>query len=227
MTDGSPIQSRPTKAKPLTLAGIVFTGLGILLLCFSALFAWETTKMARRNALAAATEPLRMSVDLSTIGTYTGRLDQVTSHTCKQTLALEADFDRTSEESVTDRLAGLKGRLIIRTSGNQPVLDTHFDADTIFPTFDSTTNVLWNMGFRLTPFRRDAYEVELHVSEHAPAMKGKPQFIVSRYILCGIEQLQVTVAGGIAFIGFFLAFLCFLPVIRFLWGKRNQEKPAV
>ena len=83
------------------------------------------------------------------------------------------------------------------------------------------------MGFRLTPFRRDAYEVELHVSEPAPAMKGKPQFIVSRYILCGIEQLQVNVAGGIAFIGFFLAFLCFLPVIRFLWGKRNQEKPAV
>jgi len=227
VTDESHGQWRSAKAKQWTFAGSVLTGLGLLLLCFSASFAWEATKMARRNALAETAEPLRMSVDLSRIGTYTGRLDQVTSHTCKQSLVLEADLDKSSEESVGKALDGLKGRLIIKTPDNQPVLDTYIDADTIQPALDSTTNVLWTMGFQVRPFRRAAYTVDLIVTEPAAAMRGKPQFIVSRYILCGIEQLQVTVVGGIAFIGFVLSFLCFLPAIRFLRGKRHQEKPAV
>ena len=227
MTDGSPKQWRSARAKPWTWVGSVLTGLGILLLCFSASFAWEATKMARRNALAETAEPLRMSVDLSTIGTYTGRLDQVTSHTCKQSLALEADLDKSTEETVSKALAGLKGRLVVKTTGNMPVLDTYVDEDTIQTALDSTTNVLWTMGFQVRPFRRDAYTVDWVVTEPATAMRGKPQFIVSRYILCGIEQLQVTVVGGIAFIGFVLSFLCFLPAIRFFLGKRQQEKPAV
>ncbi len=227
MTDGSPKQWHSATAKPWTWVRTVFTGLGILLFCFSAFFAWEAAKMARLNALAETTEPLRMSVDLSTIGTYTGRLDQVTSHTCKQSLALEADLDKSSEESVRKALDGLKGRLIVKASGNQPILDTYVDADTIQLALDSTTNVLWNMGFQVRPFRRAAYTVDLVVTEPAPAMRDKPQFLVSRYLLCGLEQLQVTFTGGIAFIGFVLSFLCFLPAIRFLRGNRHQEKPAV
>ncbi len=227
MTDESPKQWRSTRAKPWTWVGTVVTGLGILFLWFGVDSAISAIKSNNRNTQAASAEPLRMTVDLATVGSYTGRLTQTTSHTCKQTVFLEADMDRSSEESLDRSLSGLKGRLRIRTPGNSPILESVFDSETLLATVASTTNLLWNLGLRITPFRRDIYDVELTVYQPAPAMRGKTQFLVSRYLLCGIEQLKVTVVGGIAFIGFVLSFLCFLPAIRFFLGKRHQEKPAV
>lgn len=226
MTDESPSQWRSTRARPWTFGTTVITGLGIVFLWFGLDAAVSAIKSNDRNTLAASAEPLRMAVDLATVGSYTGQLTQTTSHTCKQTVFLEADLDRSSEESLDRSLAGLKGRLRIRTPGNPPVLDSVFDSETVLPTVASTTNLLWNLGLRITPFRQDVYDVELTVDKPAPAMRDKPQFLVSRYLLCGIEQLKVTFAGGIAFIGFILAFLCFVPAIRFFLGKRHQEEPA-
>jgi hypothetical protein len=213
---------------------VIFLGLAICLLVFGIESIRSAIKYADKNRLAAHAEPLRMTVDLSRVATYTGSLHQVASHTCKQVLAFDGGLNQADNATLQTFLNGLRGRLVIARPSGETVLDRAFDSESFLATLSVSTNVPWMVGVPFSPFTQGDYLVKLAVDHEAPSMAGKEQHLISRYELCGLEDFTVRVFAGMATASLFLSSLCFYPAGRFMFlsiqtGRRialDQPKTA-
>jgi len=174
----------------------------------------DAFRLNGKNRAAAAAEPLSMPIDLSRPGLYTGEMRQSFSHTCKQVFWVEGDVSDAHATSLEASLLGLKGWLTVSSDSKGEVFSAPFDHETLVSTLNTASVLMWHPGIRRSPLAVGNYRIKLTVEHGSPGFAGKPQQLLSRYELCGIERLQVRFAGLFGGAALFLSVCLGVIVLR-------------
>ncbi len=149
----------------------------------------------RMDAAAAVAEPLRIAVDLSKPGTYQGSFEQQFRHTCQQQFRLEFTGAPTTEAGLATLLEGMKATLRVFQETGPDVFTATLDEESFVPALATAAAVTRSPGVRRMPFPGGMYQIALKVESPAPALSGKAQFLISRYELCGLEEMRTGILG--------------------------------
>jgi len=146
---------------------------------------WETAK------------PIDTVVDFSTPGELVAPFRQTCSSSHSEVIALRVPTAAIQGTTVTQLLQGVQARItVLQKGGTNTVESADLDLSWAGDSLDGAFPV-----FFVAPFRRGDYEARLTVTAGAPALRGVPQQLEGRYLLCGMEAMPAEIAkiGGIGF----------------------------
>ena len=178
-----------------TLWRIISAGVALCLLGLAAKCFVDAGKFRKQYAEWETARPLEAVVDLSTPGEFVAPFRQICSSSHSEVVALRVPPEALQGSTITQLLQGLSARLEILRRSDTTVVESaearlSWGADTI----DGAIPI-----FFVCPFGKGEYDARLTVTAGAPALKGIPQRLEGRYLLCGLEALPATIAkiGGI------------------------------
>ena len=170
---------------------------------------WNTDLQAWSHA-----EPVRLKVDLSRPGAWSGSFRQICPNPHEMKLLIVSTPPPASLESSCEVMKGLalhyemrdeEGGIVTGGEVSPDQMDWWtWPGETGCPTID------------VRPFRRGTYAFTLTVKNPAPAMAGHSQVVVARYGICGLEGLPGTIGMVIAIVCFSVASLIGICLYRSL-----------
>lgn len=168
-----------------TVAGVI--------LCFGANFFVDSVKLRREADEARIAEPIRLQVDLSKPGVYSGKLHQTFVNAHGNYLHIMLDRPLASRDEAAAIVAGLRGSLSIADMNGTVVCEDRFDASRIYgvPLVDREH---WVPAIEFGHFAKGDYMLKIVIVEGAPRLSGVPHAIVGHYALCGMEYVVSTIA---------------------------------
>jgi hypothetical protein len=209
--------------KRISPSRIVLACIGIASLSIGILLVFKAWSYRQQLDEWQVFEPIRMKVDLSQPGVYTGKFVQTFTGSHGQCLHLELDETFSSEKEMSELLRGFKCSVSITDEDANAVLDQDF-SDTDF--------VFWGMyggpkvpQLRLWRTALGEYDLKLLVIEGAPGLAGRRQVLVGRYLMCGMELMPVFVMGAGAFV--FINIGIAVGVILKCTGKKKRTEGPV
>lgn len=156
----------------------------------------DAKKLRRQFAEWEKAKPLDAVVDLSTPGEFVAPFRQTCSASHSEAVLLRVPPEALQATTITQLLNGLSARLEILRRSDTTVVESasaglSWGGDTIDGAFPI---------FSVSPFEKGEYDARLTVTAGAPALKGIPQRLEGRYLLCGMEAMPAAIADilGIA-----------------------------
>ncbi len=178
-----------------TIWRIISAGLALCLLGFAAKCFLDARKFRKQFEDWQTAKPIDAVVDLSTPGEIVVPFHQTCSSSHSEVIALRVPAAVLQGGSITQLLQGASARIeIFRKQDTNAVERAELDLSWTGDQIDGATPV-----FFVSPFRKGEYEAKVSVTAGAPGLRGVPQRLEGRYLLCGLEAMPAEVAtfGGI------------------------------
>ena len=172
----------------LTIVKVIACIIAIGLLITSGFFlhAGYVNNEILKDAIDA--EPIRIKVDVSKPGVYSGDFTQTFSSSHNEYVYIENPMKEINLES-------LRGTLEIKNLQGENVIEFNF-SDTSLPDYVPPTKDEYLVrSFR--PFAKGKYKLILTVDEPVKELENTEQYLVARYGMCGLETLSVYILNGI------------------------------
>jgi hypothetical protein len=147
-------------------------------------------------------EPIRLAVDLSKPGTFAGKLNHTFSDALDNCLAIVTESTQPSPESAQALAKGLSGRITLYGPQGDLVAKKSFGPE--LGCFSWNTGS-WTPIIDLGHFAEGVYDLKVTVDSGAPRLAGVPQWLVGRYVLCGIEGIPVEIYRFLGIVGCLLS----------------------
>ena len=183
------------------IAGII--GLGLLITSGFFLHAGYSYNKLIKDAIDA--EPIRMKIDISKPGVYSGDFKQSFSGGHSEYVYIESPIK-------TAVLEGLKGSLQVLNPQEEIVID--IDISENLETYYIPQSVADYPGWGFWPFEKGEYKLVLTVVEPVTAFENVEQYLVARYGMCGLETLSVYILNGIGGVLLFVGLVISIVLIR-------------
>jgi len=186
-------------------------------------------------------EPIRIQVDLSKPGNYTGKFIQTCHIAHGLCLYVETQQKSASEDEALELVKGIKGSFAIIDSNGNNVLtgnfnDSHFATGRrSFSTYDLNDldySVRCDCPVKNVPFLSlfssfcdGTYTFKLAIYDGAPALANTNHMLVARYSLCGLEILPGALLRlfGFTFIGISIIIIGVMAIITWRRKKRTAQ----
>jgi flagellar basal body-associated protein FliL len=166
-------------------------------------------------------EPVRIEVDLSKPGTYTGNFHQTYQGSHNEILYIETPDLKVEAEDPNVMLCGLKGKISILDTAQKEVesLDLAKMEIVYLPT--ETESVAF--GWEFWPFPVGEYTIDIHIEEGCSLFQGQKQFLVARYSFCGLEYsvVYISIIFGLILLLIGSLFIFFVLLFR---RKKKRER---
>lgn len=176
---------------------IIATTVAVAFLLGTVYLFFEACRCNRRFDQWVTAEPVRMKVDLSKPGTFTGQFHQTCDSAHGQYLYIEPGSNAASENLFV-LLQSADATILITDVGGDEILKTGLDLYA-----DGVGNIAVDdplVGY-FCPFPKGEYTLTLTVQKGAGVSAASHLSLVGRYALCGLEGFSVvifTVAGVIS-----------------------------
>jgi hypothetical protein len=139
---------------------------------------------------AKVAEPIRLAVDLSKPGVYTGRLHHTFVNAHSNYLEIVTDSPLVSPENAQSIVEGLTGQLTIRAPQGAVVTESTFGPEFRCIQLDSDH---WTPIIDFGHFAEGDYDLDFTVNTGAAQLVGVRHSLVGRYRLCGMEYMPAGV----------------------------------
>jgi len=201
---------------------IVAGAVAALVLVIAANFLFASAQARSRADAARVAEPIRLAVDFSKPGTYTGKLNHTFCNACSDYLEIITESPLTSRESAMEIAEGLKGHLTIAEPQGTVITEQSFG-----PKFGCTqvASDRWVPIIDFGHFPEGVYNLNITVDAGVPRLTGIPHSLVGRYQLCGIEYIPAEILRLLGIGGCSLSALIGL-VIVVVTVKKRRNPPA-
>ncbi len=172
-------------------AGLALCLLGLAAKCFV-----DAQKFMKQFEDWETAKPIDTVVDLSTPGEIVVPFHQTCSSSHSEVIVLRVPAAAVQGGSITQLLQGASARIEVRHKQDTNIVESaELDLSWTGDLIDGATPI-----FFVSPFRKGEYEARVRVMAGAPGLKGVPQKLEGRYMLCGMEAMPAEIAkfGGIA-----------------------------
>jgi len=179
-----------------TIWRAISAGLALCLLGFAAKCFVDAQKFTKQFEDWETAKPIDTVVDLSTPGEIVVPFHQTCSSSHSEVIALKVPAAALQGGSITRLLPGAGARIEVRHKQDTNVVESaELDLSWTGDLMDGATPI-----FFVSPFRKGEYEARVRVTGGVPGLKGVPQKLEGRYLLCGMEAMPAEIAkfGGIA-----------------------------
>ncbi len=176
--------------------------------------------------VAATRELLRLPVDLSTPGSFSGQFEQLFEFPCKQMIRFETDTAFASFEEVADAMKGLAGKVVVADERGTSVFDAPLTSDCVVAGWDAKGAEVYWPALRFSPFPRGHCRLAVEITEPAPAFAGTSCFLSVRYELCGLEHLVARFVGAVSLVCGLIAAAIMLSV-AYVMRRSKTESTAL
>lgn len=209
-----------------TMWRAISAGLALCLLGFAGKCFVDARKFRKQFEDWEAAKPIDTVVDLSTPGEIVVPFRQTCSSSHSEVIALRVPAAALQGGSITQMLQGASARIQVRSKQDTNVvesaeLDLSWSGDLI----DGATPI-----FFVSPFRKGEYEARVSVTVGAPGLKGVPQRLEGRYLLCGMEAMPAEIAkfGGVgsSVLGSLIAIILLYRLARVPLHPRVSQQTA-
>ena len=162
-----------------------------------------------------------MPIDLSKPGEYRGALHETFLNSHGSSLEIETTpFE--SEEQAEKALAGVDGKFKVLASDGSVIVEKDLGKCLVPGGKRSANgNTKWTPMFYYSAYGRGEFRLVVTVTSPAAGMAERPQEVVGRYQLCGMEKMPAIVeyffGGASAFAGMTVA------VISWRWRRRKRN----
>ena len=173
-------------------AGIALCVLALAAKCFV-----DARKFRRQFADWESAKPINTAVDFSTPGEFVAPFHQTCSSSHSEAICLRVPSTSIEGTTISQLLQGARARIEVYRKGDiNPVEGADLDLSWTGDSLDGAFPV-----FFVAPFKRGNYEAKVTVTAGASALRGVPQQLEGRYLLCGLEAMPAEIAtiGGIGF----------------------------
>ena len=143
-------------------------------------------QMSRRVEEAAAARPVSVPVDLSRPGKTTAPLKQTYGSSCHEALFLELPDGGAADRSSDQLLDGLRGTVTITDQAGREVVSVPMPGEMPGTVAD------------FTPMPVGDCQLTIEVLQGAPALSGREQRLVGKYLMCWIDHLPAQFAAWLA-----------------------------
>ena len=184
-------------------------GAVILFLAVAALTWSHKERRAVDAALVA--EPVRLKVDLSKPGQFSGEFRQTFRAACSGYLEIVPEPLPSSEKAALSLLKGLRGRLTIVRSDGRVVHECGIREEDFIAILDGYAHWVPRECDDFS-FEEGIYQIKVVVDHGAPALAGVPHSLVGQYVLCGMENMPAEILYLIGIASCVIAGLILLPV---------------
>lgn len=174
-----------------TLWRYISAGLALVLAVLALKCFLDAHKFVKQFEEWKSAKPIDTAVDFSMPGEFVAPFLQTCSSAHAQIIALRVPGSAVENATIAQLLQGAQARIeVYRKDGTSPVESANLDLSWTGDSLDGAFPV-----FHVAPFSRGEYEARLIVTEGAPALRGVPQQLEGRYLLCGLEALPAAIAG--------------------------------
>jgi hypothetical protein len=181
---GCPVSTRWTTQR--IISGVV----ALCFLGFAGKFFVDTRQLRKQFEGWGSAKPVDTVVDLSTPGEVLTTFRQTCSSAHSEVVALRVPAALLQETATEQLLDGAKGRIeVYGKLDTNIVASAELEMSTDANLVDGAIPV-----FSLPSFPKGEYEARVIVTSGARALKGVPQRLEGRYLLCGMEALPAVVA---------------------------------
>lgn len=184
-------------SKRWTLWRCVSAGIALCLFALSVKCFIDAHGFRKKFAEWETAKPIDTAVDFSSPGEFVAPFHQTCSSSHSEIIALRIPSAVVEGTTITQLLQGAQARIEVYRKGDTKALETaDLDHSWTGDSLDGAFPV-----FFVSPFSQGEYEARLMVTAGAPAMRGVPQQLEGRYLLCGLEAMPAEIAkfGGIVF----------------------------
>ncbi len=179
----------------------------------------EATRISESARIA---EPIRLDVDFSKPGEYSGSFHHTCGFACARMLRIETDTAFASVEKARGAMDGIAGTVQITDDSGTSVYERQFTSKDFPPFPDYGANNGFFPSLRIDWFKTGTYNFRLTVTEGAPALAGVGQALVARYILCSVEFMLPALLGLGSLLCFVIASIVLLAII--IVTRRERKK---
>jgi hypothetical protein len=184
----------------------------------------QTSHDIRRRADAAqSAEPIRIEVDLSQPGTYSGEFVHSFLGAHDEALRIQTEPTFATTEEARASVAGLKGRVTFTTLEGVVAHERELNPEWCGSSWVTHGNAV--PAFSFYGLDKGTYRMTLIVEEGAPALAGVPQTLVARYELCGLEYLPAEICVWASIACFLIAGVIVVSIVAVIL-LRKVEKVA-
>lgn len=171
------------------VAGAV--AIGLFALAAEALV--EGNRFATKFEQWQTAKPIDVTVDLSTPGQSIAPFDQTCSCSHSEVISLRIPEAALKATSITQLVQGLTAEVQVRPKAGTNVVDSSVvDVSSVEDAIDGAYPIC-----RIRTFPRGEYEAKIVVTAGAPALRGIPQQLEGRYLLCGLEAMPGEIAKAV------------------------------
>lgn len=172
---------------------------------------------------ASVAEPIRLQVDFSKPGEYTGTFHQTCGFACTEMLRIETDTAFASVEQARGAMEGIAGTVQITDAGGTSVYERQFTSKDFLSIPADGANNGFYPRLRFGPFKTGTYNFQLTVTQGAPALAGVGQALVARNILCGVEFMWLIPVALGSLLCFVIASIILLAIILVTRRERKRH----
>jgi len=206
---------------------IVFGVIGAVFFCvavYLAIHFFVIYREAKRiSESARIAEPIRLQVDFSKPGEYTGTFHHTCSWACGRRLRIETDTAFASVEKARGAMEGIAGTVRMTDDDGTSVYERQFTSKDFSPTPADGANNGFYPSLQIRWFKTGTYNFRLTVTEGAPALSGVGQALVARYILCGVEFMWLIPVALGSLLCFVIASIILLAIILVTRRERKRH----
>lgn len=180
-----------------TLWRAISAGCALCLLGLAVQFSLTARKLSQQFASWETAKPIDTAVDFSTPGEIVVPFHQTCFSAHSEVIGLRIPATALQGRRITQLLDGASARLEVRRlQTTNVVASAELDLSWAGELIDGVFPV-----FFVSDFSKGEYEAKVKVETGAPALKGVPQRLEGRYLLCGMEALPAEIAkdGAIIF----------------------------
>jgi len=173
----------------------ISAGLALCLFCFAVKCFSDARKFRKQFEEWETAKQIDVAVDLSTPGEIVAPFHQTCSSSHSQIVGLRVPAVALQGITIAEVLEGAKARIEIRRKPDTNVIESaELDSSRTSDLIDGAIPI-----FFISPFQKGEYEAKLKIIAGASRLKGVPQTLEGRYLLCGLEAMPAEIArfGGI------------------------------
>ncbi|MFZ2642882.1 MAG: hypothetical protein WA117_17945 [Verrucomicrobiia bacterium] len=178
------------------------------LICAASLFLLIFAHNHRRNFYQwEQARPIDIPVDFSKPGQFTGGFVQTCHISHGEAICLAVPSNTVANTTWSKLLADLQFVSLIQDQSGHEITRVEFTGESL-----ARDHLIDGAILLVTfqPFENGTYRMTLTVKQGAPALRGVPQHLVARYMLCGMEKMPSFIAmvmgiGGLVIAAVILA----------------------
>jgi Ca2+/Na+ antiporter len=214
----------------ISIGTTIILALAVIFVCAGVFFLIESYKYVRQVHQWDGDESIRLQVDLSKPGSYSGEFVKTCNTSLGEYLYVETRQEFASKDEALELVKGIKGTISVTDSSGESVVDYDF-TDTDFVEQRIVSECL-APGLRIRGvLSKGKYALNLTVVQPSPALSNVNHALVGRNLFCGCIFIPAAIGilAGIVCIGVSIILIIVVVILvvkrrkRVLADQPNQK----